>query len=169
MRKILVSVFLLASLSSVNAQVVRVGLLGFGAGGGSKNAGLTMHILDINYAPQPRLDFGIYSNLGVGASANENAEAGSASGGFGLGVQSKFYLLTGKLKPFVGLQVGPRFGGSAKFNADGVTDDSKAGVQFQVVPQLGLRLGPLNLWGSYANKAVQINGGFVFGFGKFDE
>jgi hypothetical protein len=167
MKKFLTIVALLLLVINANSQVVRVGLLGVGIGGGSKGGGATLHIVDISYAPQPRFDVGIYSNLGLGGSSDADGENASFRGGFGIGAQGKFYITTGKIKPFVGLQAGPRFGGSVSVSDD-LLEEAKGGVSMQVIPQVGLRLGPVNIWGSYINKSIQGNFGFVFGFGNFD-
>jgi hypothetical protein len=157
------SFVLFCAFQAANAQLVRVGILVVGLGQGA-----TIHILDINYAPKSRFDVGLYSNLGIGGSGS--GETATAQGGFGLGAQGKFFLTTGTVKPFVGLQVGSLFGGKFSVDESGEDIDADGGVLFQAVPQVGLRLGPLNIWGSYANKGVLFNAGFVFAFGSgFDK
>jgi hypothetical protein len=159
MKKIAVLAALVFSTLSIKAQVVRVGLMGVGAGTGQ----LQLHALDVSYAPQAKFDVGAYFGLGIGGSETE------ASAGTRFGLQSKYYFLTGKFKPFAGVQLGLNTGASIEVNnAAPTTESVKAGTKFQAVPQLGFRLGPINLWASYQN-GVMFNGGLVFGFGGFDD
>jgi hypothetical protein len=159
MKKIAVLAILVFSAFSMKAQVVRVGLMGVGAGTGQ----IQIHAVDVSYAPQAKFDVGAYFGLGIGGSETE------ASAGTRFGLQSKYYFLTGKFKPFAGVQLGLNTGASVTVdqNTQAATD-AKAGTKFQAVPQLGFRLGPINLWASYHN-GVMFNGGFVFGFGSFDK
>lgn len=143
---------------SISAQVVRVGLLGVGVGGGQNSGRLAVYIFEAAYAPNPRIDFGGYLGAAVGGDTE------SASAGIRYGAQTKFYLMTEKFKPFVGLQLGLNTRAKVDVNTEEIAD---AGTKFQVTPQAGFRLGPLNIWTSYQN-GFMVNGGFVFGFGKFD-
>jgi hypothetical protein len=139
-------------------QVTRIGVLGFGFGAGAA----TLHIIEASYAPKPSYDLGVYANAGFGGDEN------NGSLGTGLGLQGKYYFLTGKFKPFVGAQTGIRVGFKTNTDSNGnVKDDG--GLFFQAVPQAGFRIGPLNMWASYADNNIQGNLGFVFGFGKFKD
>jgi hypothetical protein len=142
---------------SISAQVFRVGLLGVGVGGGQNSGRLAVHIFEAAYAPSPRVDFGGYWGVAVAGDTE------SASAGFRYGAQSKFYLMTGKFKPFVGLQLGLNTGAKVEEYSEKIA----TGIKFQVTPQAGFRFGPLNIWASYQS-GFMVNGGFVFGFGKFD-
>ena len=163
MKRIFLSLVIAFMFSSAYGQVVRIGVLGLGF----SNESLGLHIMEASYAPKPRFDVGAYIKSGIGGS--EDGDTAEGTVGVGMGVQGKFYLLTGTVKPFVGLQVGPRFGASGEVDLGTGTGDGKAGVSLEVTPQVGLRFGPLNIWGSYENQAVQGNIGFVFGFGNFDK
>jgi hypothetical protein len=156
-------IMIICSLS-VSAQVVRVGILGIGAGGGANGARLALHLADVSYAPKPKFDAGIYLGMGVGGSGDETSA--SVEGGVRYGVQGKYYFMTKKFKPFAGLQVGLNSGVSASVDDTGNTSNEEAGTKFQVTPQLGFRVGPLNIWASYQS-GFMVNGGLVFGFGKF--
>ncbi len=151
------AVFMVTLSMSVSAQVVRVGLAGIGIGGGQKSARFAAHIVEASYAPQPRIDFGGYFGVALGASTDK------ASAAVRYGVQSKVYLMTEKFKPFVGLQAGLNSGGFVDVNTE---EMATANTKFQVTPQLGFRVGPLNIWASYQS-GFMVNGGLVFGFGKF--
>ncbi|MCP9755215.1 hypothetical protein EGI26_08625 [Lacihabitans sp. CCS-44] len=157
-RTLTLAVFMFTLSFSVHAQVVRVGLVGVGVGGGQNSGRFALHLLEASYAPQPRIDFGGYFGAALGASTDK------ASAGVRYGVQSKFYLMTEKFKPFVGLQAGLNSGGFVDVNTEEV---ATAGTKFQVTPQVGFRVGPLNIWASYQN-GFMVNGGLVFGFGKFE-
>ncbi len=156
---------------SADAQVVRVGILtGVGAGVGASNskANMALHILDAAYAPAPNYDFGAYIDLGVkGSNIDDNSV--DAAGGLAYGLQGKYYFLTEKFKPFVGLQAGLQTGGKASVDVDGnLSDESKIGTSFQVTPQVGFRVGPLNVWGAYrTGMGLSGNVGLVWGFGSF--
>ena len=165
-KSILLSAFVLFS-SCLSAQVVRVGLLGYGTGGGSNNSGATIHLIEASYAPKPRFDAGIYAGFGLSAKG-ANSSNSAISAGVRYGVQGKFYLLTGTIKPFIGLQAGLNSG--ASFSVDNTSSsvtDAGVGTNFQITPQAGFRLGPINLWASYQEKSIRYNGGFVFSFGSF--
>ena len=153
----LLALLIIGSIGA-SAQVVRVGILGAGLGGGQNSGRLAVHIFEAAYAPNPRIDFGGY----LGAAVGGNSE--SASAGIRYGVQSKFYLMTEKFKPFVGLQLGLNTRAKVDVNSEEIAE---AGTKFQITPQAGIRVGPLNIWASYQN-GFMVNGGLVFGFGKFD-
>lgn len=144
---------------TISAQVVRVGLLGIGVGAGNNSGRLGFHILEASYAPLPKIDYGGY--LGIGVSISDS----KFSTGFRYGLQGKYYFMTEKFRPFVGVQAGLISG--LFVDSDSETQVKK-GSKFQVVPQAGFRVGPLNIWASYQNGFVG-NGGFVFGFGDFDK
>jgi hypothetical protein len=159
MKKSLV-LFALISLCSmsISAQVYRVGVMGVGAGGGKNSGRVALHVVEASYAPNPNMDFGAYLGSAVGGGKK------SATLGTRFGVQSKYYFLTEKFKPFVGVQLG--FHNRTKVQAE--TENVSAGTKLQFVPQAGFRYGPLNVWASYQNSGLMINGGLVFGFGNFD-
>lgn len=170
MKKItLLFVLAFVATFSANAQVVRASLFtGVGVGGSSTSGNFSWHLLELAYAPSPKYDAGIYADLGFGAKS-DNETSASVSGGLSYGVQGKYYFLTNAFKPFVGLQAGLLTGGNATVDVDGnVSDETSAGTKFQVTPQAGFRVGPLNIWAAYrTNMGFSVNGGLVWGFGKF--
>jgi hypothetical protein len=160
MKKSLV-LFALISLCSmsISAQVYRVGVAGVGAGGGKNSGRIALHIVEASYAPNPNMDFGAYLGTAIGSKGT------TGSIGTRYGVQSKYYFLTEKFKPFVGVQLG--FNSRVKVEG-AAAENLSAGTKLQFVPQAGFRYGPLNVWASYQNSGLMINGGLVFGFGNFD-
>lgn len=166
--KFLVVAMMLFFGFSSQAQVVRASLFtGLGVRPGSESAGVTWHLLDVSYAPKPSFDAGMYFDLGVGGGA-DNGGSASASAGFSYGFQGKYYLLTNTFKPFVGLQAGLQTGGSFAVSGDGDLDELEAGTKFQVTPQAGFRVGPLNVWTSYrTGVGLSFHGGLIWGFGSF--
>ncbi len=125
------------SSMSTSAQIVRVGLLGIGIGAGNSGGRLGFHVLDASYAPMPKVDYGGY--VGIGVSISES----KFSTGFRYGLQGKYYFMTEKFRPFVGLQAGLISG--LFVDSDSETQVEK-GSRFQVVPQARFRVGPLNIW-----------------------
>lgn len=169
MKTIFISAFLATFLAiSSQAQVVRASLLtGVGINAGSNSAGVTWHILDVSYAPKPNFDGGMYFDIGAGGSASTDG-SGSLKAGAMYGVQGKYYFLTNTFKPFVGLQMGLQSGGSASTDVDGFIEEVDAKTKFQVTPQAGFRVGPLNIWTSYRTGwGLGFHGGLVWGFGNF--
>lgn len=156
-KNITLSAFLLFCSMSISAQVIRVGLLGIGIGAGNNSGRLGFHLLEASYAPIPKIDYGSYLGLAVSLSESK------FSTGVRYGLQGKYYFMTEKFRPFVGVQAGLI---SGLFVDSDSEIQAKKGSKFQVVPQAGFRVGPLNIWASYQNGFVG-NGGFVFGFGEF--
>jgi len=142
---------------SISAQVVRVGIVGIGLGGGDNSGRLALHLIEASFAPRPNFDFGAY--YGAQLAGNDTG----ASAGIRYGIQGKYYLLTDKFKPFVGVQAGLNNGLSIDLDTEAI---GEAGTKFQITPQAGFRFGPLNIWASYQS-GFMFNGGLVFGFGKF--
>lgn len=173
MKKItLLFAFALVTTLSANAQVVRASLLtGIGVGGKSNgttgSGNFTWHLFDLSYAPSPKFDAGVYLDMGVGGSSNE--ESADVKAGLSYGLQGKYYFLTNAFKPFIGVQAGLNSGASGTVDANGnVSNESEIGTKFQVTPQAGFRVGPLNLWAAYrTGLGFSVNGGLVWGFGNF--
>lgn len=148
----------LFSSISTSAQVVRVGIFGIGLGGSDDKGTACVHLVEASYASIPNADYGGY--FVKAGSWSESKELHVVR----YGLQGKYYFMIEKFKPFIGLQAG-LMSGSFYF----ITDSDyrvKKGTKLQVVPQAGFRVGPLNIWVSYQS-VFMVNGGLVFGFGKF--
>lgn len=161
-KSILVAVFAVFAFSA-SAQVIRVGT-GIGLGGGKDKVGLNLNLLEIGYAPQPKLEFGGY--FGLTASASGDSNSASASGGSRYGAYGRYYLREEGFKPYVGLQAGLLSGGSASTDNNGTVTDADTGTKFQAAPMIGFRVGPLNINVAYQS-GLMVNAGFLFGFGNF--
>lgn len=170
MKKIIsftLSLALLACISA-SAQVFRLGVGLAGVSVSDSKAGIHMPLLDLGYAPNPSMEFGLYTGIGLDADYDELEsleDDEEISGGFRFGVQGKYYFMTEKaFRPYVGLQAGLLAGATVIKGSDKVEEKE---TKFQVTPMAGFRLGPLNAWASYMNKSVYANVGLIFGFGSF--
>ncbi len=167
MKKIatIIAVLCLAASINASAQVFRLGLGVAGFGFGKNSAGVQIPLVDLGWAPKPSYDFGLYTGFGLDGSTDDAIENESASGGFRIGAQGRYFFnAENAFKPYVGLQAGMLAG--ATITTDGSDVDAKSS-KFQVTPLAGFRVGPLNVWANYMNKNVYANVGLLFGIGSF--
>lgn len=162
---IIITILSLATALSASAQVFRLGVGVAGFGLGKNSAGVQIPLIDLGWAPQPSYDFGLYTGFGLDGSASDAVDSGTATGGFRIGGQGRYFFNTeGVFRPYLGVQAGMLAG--ATVTKEGSDVDTKTS-KFQVTPLAGVRVGPLNIWANYMNKNVYANIGLLFGIGSF--
>lgn len=152
------AVFIFIFSINTYGQIFRLGTgIGIGTNGG------TFNILELNYAPSYKLEYGAYGGITINGKYGLTGVEGSLAGRYGF--QGKYYFREEGFKPYAGLQIGLLSGGFAKASVIG-TFEAKTGTKLDVAPIVGFRVSALNVNVAYQS-GLKANIGLLFGFGEF--